>query len=204
MNAQMVYQWSYSRERADFRLPVNELKGIDADVIFFAGLEPWAGDFLRSARGVGLTTPIIGAFSDTPEMRKRAGQALEGAMYFDMYNVAFPEPGKPGIRSQVPRPLWHESGHVGRAGLRRPAHPGEGRQIHGVAQPPRSVVCHSVHGRLGRRQWPLQVRQHRGTRRQAHIPQNVSAREACADSRRWSGIETCFLIAPLDMARCFS
>ena len=92
MNAQLVYQWSYSRERADFRLPVNELKGVDADVIFFAGLEPWAGDFLRSARGVGLSTPIIGAFSDTPEMRKRAGQALEGAMYFDIYDVDSPRP----------------------------------------------------------------------------------------------------------------
>ncbi len=92
MDVQIVYRWSYSRERADFRLPVNELKGIDADVIFFAGLEPWAGDFLRNARGVGLSTPIIGAFSDTPEMRKRAGQALEGAMYFEMYNVNSPSP----------------------------------------------------------------------------------------------------------------
>jgi branched-chain amino acid transport system substrate-binding protein len=91
-NTQIVYQWSYSRERADFRLPVNELKGIDADVIFFAGLEPWAGDFLRSARGVGLTTPIVGAYSDTPEMRERAGQALEGAMYFDFYNMLSPSP----------------------------------------------------------------------------------------------------------------
>ena len=91
-NAQIVYHWSYSRERADFRLPVNELKGIDVDVIFFAGLEPWAGDFLRSARGVGLTTPIVGAFSDTPEMRKRAGQALEGAMYFDIYDMLSPSP----------------------------------------------------------------------------------------------------------------
>ena len=92
LNVQLVYQWSYSRERADFRLPVNELKGVEADVIFFAGLEPWAGDFLRSARGVGLGTPIIGAFSDTPEMRERAGQALEGAMYFDIYNVDSPSP----------------------------------------------------------------------------------------------------------------
>ena len=91
-NTQIVYQWSYSRERPDFRLPVNELKGIDADVIFFAGLEPWAGDFLRSARGVGLTIPIVGAFSDTPEMRKRAGQALEGAMYFDIYDMLSPSP----------------------------------------------------------------------------------------------------------------
>lgn len=83
----LVYQWSYSRERADFRLPVNELKGIDADEIFFAGLEPWAGDFLREARRVGIRTEIVGAFSDTPEMRKTAGRALEGSMYFEIYDV---------------------------------------------------------------------------------------------------------------------
>jgi branched-chain amino acid transport system substrate-binding protein len=87
MDAQVVYQWSYSRERADFRLPVNELKGVDADLIFLAGLEPWAGDFLRMARGVGVKTPILGAFSDTPEMRERAGQGLEGAMYYAEHNV---------------------------------------------------------------------------------------------------------------------
>jgi branched-chain amino acid transport system substrate-binding protein len=92
LDAQLVYQWSYSRERADFRLPVNELKGVDADVVFFAGLEPWAGDFLRIARGVGVTTPILGAFSDTPEMREKAGRALEGAMYFIEYNVDSPSP----------------------------------------------------------------------------------------------------------------
>ena len=92
MNAQVVYQWSYSRERADFRVPVNELKGVDADIIFFAGLEPWAGDFVRMARGVGVKTPILGAFSDTPEMRDRAGPGLEGAMYFDLYNVDSPSP----------------------------------------------------------------------------------------------------------------
>jgi branched-chain amino acid transport system substrate-binding protein len=92
LKLQRVYQWSYSRSHTDFRLPVNELKGVNADVIFFAGLEPWAGDFLRNARGVGLKTPVIGAFSDTPEMRNRAGQGLEGAMYFEMYNWDSPSP----------------------------------------------------------------------------------------------------------------
>ena len=87
LNIRVVTQYSYGRENPDFRLMINELKGIDADAIFFAGIEPWAGDFLRVARGVGLKTPIIGAFSDTQEMRKRAGQALEGSMYFDMYNL---------------------------------------------------------------------------------------------------------------------
>ena len=92
LDAQLVYQWSYAREHADFRMPVNELKGVDADMIFFAGLEPWAGDFLRMARGVGIKTEIVGAFSDTPVMRARAGAALEGAMYFDFYNVNSPSP----------------------------------------------------------------------------------------------------------------
>jgi branched-chain amino acid transport system substrate-binding protein len=92
LDAGLVYQWSYSRERADFRMPVNELKGIDTDSIFFAGLEPWAGDFIRMAREVGIKTDIVGAFSDTPEMRARAGPGLEGAMYFDEYNVNSPSP----------------------------------------------------------------------------------------------------------------
>jgi branched-chain amino acid transport system substrate-binding protein len=92
LNTELLYQRSFARERADFRLPVNQLKGIDADVIFFAGLEPWAGDFLREARAVGIKTPIIGAFSDTPEMRGRAGRAMEGAMYFEMYSVDAPGP----------------------------------------------------------------------------------------------------------------
>jgi branched-chain amino acid transport system substrate-binding protein len=87
LGTELLYQQSYSRELADFRLPVNELKGIDADVIFFAGLEPRAGDFLQAAHGVGIKAPIIGAFSDTPEMRERAGAGMEGSMYFEMYNV---------------------------------------------------------------------------------------------------------------------
>jgi branched-chain amino acid transport system substrate-binding protein len=92
LNVNLVYEWSYSRDRADFRLPVNELKGVDTDLIFFAGLEPWAGDFIREARRVGVKTDIVGAFSDTPEMRQRAGRGLEGAMYFDMYNPASARP----------------------------------------------------------------------------------------------------------------
>lgn len=87
LNTRVSYKWSYSLERPDFREPVNELKGLDFDALFFSGIEPWAGDFLRAARGVGLNKPIIGAFSDTPEMRKRAGSALEGAMFFNVYNV---------------------------------------------------------------------------------------------------------------------
>jgi branched-chain amino acid transport system substrate-binding protein len=86
LGAKLVYSWSYPRQRADFRKPVNELKGIDADLILFAGLEPWAGDFVRLARAFGTKTPIVGAFSDTPLMRARAGPAIEGAMYFDFYN----------------------------------------------------------------------------------------------------------------------
>ena len=92
LGAELVYEWTYTREFADFRQPVNQLRGSDADMIFFAGLEPWAGDFLRMARGVGLKTEIIGAFSDTPEMRAHAGKGYEGSMLFDEYNVNSPSP----------------------------------------------------------------------------------------------------------------
>jgi branched-chain amino acid transport system substrate-binding protein len=87
LGGQTVYQWSYSREHPDFRMPVNELKRVDADLIFFAGLEPWAGDFVRMLREARVKTEFMGAFSDTPEMRARAGPALEGAIYFDFYDV---------------------------------------------------------------------------------------------------------------------
>jgi branched-chain amino acid transport system substrate-binding protein len=92
LDTQLVYRASFARERADYRLIVNELKGIDADVIFFAGLEPWAGDFIRAARSVGVKSAIIGAFSDTPDMRKHAGPAIEGAMYIDMYSPVSDNP----------------------------------------------------------------------------------------------------------------
>ena len=92
LGAQVVYQWSYPPEMADFRLPVNELKGVNPDLILYYGLDPWAGKFLRCARGVGLKTPILGTFDDSPELRASAGPALEGAMSFSPYSVATPSP----------------------------------------------------------------------------------------------------------------
>jgi len=57
------------------RLPpaVNELKGVDADVVFFAGLEALGGRLHREPRTVGVKTDIVEAFSNTPEMRQRPG-----------------------------------------------------------------------------------------------------------------------------------
>jgi branched-chain amino acid transport system substrate-binding protein len=98
LDTPLVYEWSYTREHTDFRRPVSELRGVDADLIFFAGLEPRAGDFLRMAREVGVKTEIVGAFSNTPDMRVRAGRALEGAMYFDYYN---PDSSSPENQSFV-------------------------------------------------------------------------------------------------------
>jgi branched-chain amino acid transport system substrate-binding protein len=92
MNAHVVYQSSYVRSGVDFRETVNDLKATDADVIIFAGLEAGAGAFLRAARGMGLKTPVVGSFSDTPELRRIAGPALEGAMFYEIYDVDSPTP----------------------------------------------------------------------------------------------------------------
>lgn len=92
VDAHVVYNASYFREHYDFRRTVDELKATHADAIFFAGLEEWAAHFIRTAREMGLKTPIIGAFSDTPAMHEIAGPALEGAMFYDLYDVNSPTP----------------------------------------------------------------------------------------------------------------
>jgi branched-chain amino acid transport system substrate-binding protein len=91
-NARVVYQSSYVPGEVDFRETVDALKQVDADVIFFAGLESESAMFIKSARGMGLKTPIVGSFSDTPEMHIVAGQALEGVMFWDIYDVNSPTP----------------------------------------------------------------------------------------------------------------
>jgi len=92
LNINVAYQSSYSRKNVDFRLLVNDLKMTNADLIFFSGIEPAAGDFLRTARKVGLNIPFVGFFADTPEMRTHAGSAYEGAMFVDFYNPQSPTP----------------------------------------------------------------------------------------------------------------
>jgi branched-chain amino acid transport system substrate-binding protein len=87
LDAELVFLRSYPRERPDFVLLANQLKLQKPDLVFFAGLEPRAGDFLRKAREVGVKAEIIGAFSITPEMRARAGAGLEGAMYYTEYDM---------------------------------------------------------------------------------------------------------------------
>jgi branched-chain amino acid transport system substrate-binding protein len=42
------------------------------------------------ARTVGLKTRVIGAFTDTPDFRERAGPALDGSMFMDYYDVNSP------------------------------------------------------------------------------------------------------------------
>jgi len=41
---------------------------------------------------MGLKTPIMGSFSDTPDVRAIAGPALEGVMFYDIYDVNSPTP----------------------------------------------------------------------------------------------------------------
>jgi len=92
MNARVVYQASYVQGKSDFRDTVDELKETDADVIFFAGLETESALFIKAARALDLKTPIVGSFSDTPEMHDIAGPALEGTMFYEIYDANSPTP----------------------------------------------------------------------------------------------------------------
>jgi branched-chain amino acid transport system substrate-binding protein len=92
LDAHLVYQSSYVRTQVDFRETVNELRAVDADVIVFLGLEAEAATFIKSARDMGLKTPIVGSFSDTFKMHEIAGKALEGAMFYEIYDADSPTP----------------------------------------------------------------------------------------------------------------
>ena len=92
LDARLVYQSSYVPGEVDFRDTINELKEAAGDVILFLGLEHESATFIKTARNMGLKTPIVGAFSDTPEMHAIAGQALEGVMFYEIYDVDSPTP----------------------------------------------------------------------------------------------------------------
>lgn len=91
-DARVVYESMYVRGTEDFRDTVNELKEAGGDVILFLGFETESARFIKTARTMGLKTPIVGAFSDTPEMHEIAGAALEGVMFYEIYNVDSPTP----------------------------------------------------------------------------------------------------------------
>jgi branched-chain amino acid transport system substrate-binding protein len=91
-NARVVYQVSYVAGKVDFRAIIDELKAASADVILFLGFEKEAGQFIKSARDLGLDTPIVASSTDTPQLHAIAGETLEGVMFYDDYNVDSPSP----------------------------------------------------------------------------------------------------------------
>ncbi|MGE5488371.1 MAG: ABC transporter substrate-binding protein [bacterium] len=86
-DAQTVYKGSYVRGMVDFREMVDELKAVQAELILFAGIEAEGAAFIRAARAMGLDTPILGSFDDLPEMHRVPEEALEGVMFYSLYNV---------------------------------------------------------------------------------------------------------------------
>jgi branched-chain amino acid transport system substrate-binding protein len=92
LDRRVTYASSYVPGTVDFRDTVDELREVEADVILFLGFETESAKFIRAARGMGLKTPIVGAFSDTPEMHAVAGRALEGVMFYEIYDLDAPTP----------------------------------------------------------------------------------------------------------------
>lgn len=91
-DARVVYHAAYVPGKVSFRDTVDELKEAGADVSLFLGLETEGAQFIKLARDMGLKTPIVGSFSDTPEMHAVAGKALEGVMFYEIYDVNSPTP----------------------------------------------------------------------------------------------------------------
>jgi branched-chain amino acid transport system substrate-binding protein len=81
-----VYQWPYPTEHTDFRIPVNELRSVTADVILISGHDAEVADFLRKAQVVALTTPILVASDLTAQLINAAGPAVAKARFLQLYD----------------------------------------------------------------------------------------------------------------------
>lgn len=90
MGGRVVYQSLYVPESVEFRQVVDDLRGVDTDAILFLGFERENATFIKAARTMGLTKPIVGAHSDTPLMHSIAGNYLEGEMFYEIYDVDSP------------------------------------------------------------------------------------------------------------------
>lgn len=110
MDARVVYHSSYVAEKAEFRDTVDEIKEVSPDAILFLGLERESALFIRTARRMGLQTPIIGTFSDTPVMHSIAGSALEGVMFCEFYDVNSPTPENQDFVARYRRRFGREPG----------------------------------------------------------------------------------------------
>jgi branched-chain amino acid transport system substrate-binding protein len=85
-----VYQWPYPTQHTDFRMPVNQLRSVTADVILISGHDAEVADFLRKAQVVSLTTPILVASDLTAQLIELAGPAIARARFLQLYDPSSP------------------------------------------------------------------------------------------------------------------
>lgn len=90
LGGQSVYQWPYPTEHTDFRMPVNQLRSVTADVILISGHDAEVADFLRKAQIVALTTPILVASDLSAALIEKAGTAVAKARFLKLYDPSAP------------------------------------------------------------------------------------------------------------------
>lgn len=74
---------NYSSNETDFTSIINRIKGIDFDVIYLPGYYQEAGRFIKQAREMGITQPILGGDAyDSPRLLELAGASALNNVYF--------------------------------------------------------------------------------------------------------------------------
>jgi branched-chain amino acid transport system substrate-binding protein len=93
LGSQLVYQSPYPAGLPDFRMAVNQLKAVKADVILFSsGNDANTAAFLRKARSVGITTPILVACDRSREFDDISPKDLRNTTFIRLYNVSAATP----------------------------------------------------------------------------------------------------------------
>ena len=110
LNAHVTYEATYVPAGVDFHDTVDALREAGADAVLLLGMEHESALFIRTAREMGLKLPILGAFSDTPEVRAIAGAALEGVMFYEIYNPELPTAENQAFLAKYRRRFGNEPG----------------------------------------------------------------------------------------------
>lgn len=79
----LVDLMNYTSNETDFTSIINRIKGIAFDVIYLPGYDQEAGNFIKQAREMGITQPILGGDAyDSPRLLEVAGASALNNVYF--------------------------------------------------------------------------------------------------------------------------
>jgi branched-chain amino acid transport system substrate-binding protein len=93
LGGKVLAQVKYAEGDSDFSAQLTSIRASSPDVLFVPGYYTDAGLIARQARGLGLSSTLLGADGwDSPKLAEIGGSAVEGSYFSNHYSVDDPSP----------------------------------------------------------------------------------------------------------------